>query len=67
MTERPSPASSPCLPCGIAAPLASNLNYIADTTTAVAVVAKVGSDGKVCILNSGATQIVVDVNGYLMN
>ena len=37
------------------------------TTAAVAVIAKVGVDGKVCILNSGATQVVVDVNGYFMN
>ena len=54
-------------PCGIEAPLASNLNYIASTTAAVAVLAKVGTDGKVCILNSGATQIVADVNGYFIN
>jgi hypothetical protein len=29
--------------------------------------AKVGADGKVCILNSGATDVVVDVNGYFVN
>jgi hypothetical protein len=54
-------------PCGVETPLASNLNYIANTTAAVAVFAKVGADGKVCILNSGATQIVADVNGYIIN
>ena len=54
-------------PCGITPPLASNLNYNANSTTAVAVMAKVSGDGKVCILNSGATHVVVDVNGYLMN
>ena len=54
-------------PCGIAPPLASNLNYTPGTTAAVAVIAKVGVDGKVCILNSGATQVVVDVNGYFMD
>jgi hypothetical protein len=54
-------------PCGITPPLASNLNYVAGATTAVAVIAKVASDGTVCLLNSGATHVVVDVNGYLMN
>ncbi len=54
-------------PCGIAPPLASNLNYSINSTTAVAVIAEVSSDGTVCILNSGATQLVVDVNGYFMN
>jgi hypothetical protein len=54
-------------PCGVAPPLASNLNYSENTTAAVAVVAKVGNDGTVCLLNSGATDVVVDVNGFLMN
>ena len=47
--------------CGISPPLASNVNYTPNTMSAVAVIAKVGTDGKVCILNSGATDIVVDV------
>jgi hypothetical protein len=52
-------------PCGIATPLASNLNYGIGTTVAIAAVTQVGSNGKVCLFNSGATQLVVDVNGYL--
>ncbi|MEY2415871.1 MAG: hypothetical protein QOH53_1205, partial [Ilumatobacteraceae bacterium] len=52
-------------PCGISTPLASNLNYGIGTTVAIAAVVQVGSNGKVCLFNSGATQLVVDVNGYL--
>jgi hypothetical protein len=52
-------------PCGIATPLASNLNYGIGTTVAIAAVVQVGSNGKVCLFNSGATHLVADVNGYL--
>jgi hypothetical protein len=53
-------------PCGIPAPLASNLNYGINTVVANAVIVKVGTDGKVCLRNSGPTELVVDVNGYLL-
>jgi hypothetical protein len=52
-------------PCGIATPLASNLNYGIGTTAAIAAVVQVGTNGKVCLFNSGATHLVVDVNGSL--
>ena len=52
-------------PCGIPAPLASNLNYGINTVVANAVTVKVGTDGKVCLRNSGPTELVVDVNGFL--
>ena len=51
-------------PCGIATPLASNLNFEAGTTAANAVVVKVGVDGKVCLFSSRSTQLIVDVNGF---
>ncbi|HEX3088812.1 MAG TPA: hypothetical protein VHQ23_09150, partial [Ilumatobacteraceae bacterium] len=51
-------------PCGVATPLASNLNFEAGTTAANAVVVKVGDDGKVCFFSSRSTQLIVDVNGY---
>ena len=51
-------------PCGIAPPTASNLNYGIDTTVANAVLAKVGTNGQVCLFNSGSTHLVVDVNGF---
>jgi hypothetical protein len=54
-------------PCGLNPPLASNLNYGIDTTVANAVIVKLGPAGKVCLLNSGPTHLVVDVNGYLLH
>jgi hypothetical protein len=51
-------------PCGIARPLASNLNYNVGSTVANAVIVKVGTGGKVCLYNSNPTQLIADVNGY---
>jgi hypothetical protein len=51
-------------PCGSPRPNASNLNFTAGQTIPNAVVAKVGTDGKVCLFTSGATHLVVDVDGY---
>jgi hypothetical protein len=51
-------------PCGGALPLASNLNYSVGATVANAVVVKVGAGGEVCLFNSGATQLIADVNGF---
>ena len=51
-------------PCGIEPPLASNLNYVPGQTVANAVLVKVGEGGNVCLFNSTATHIVVDVMGY---
>ncbi len=52
-------------PCGQAQPTASTLNYAAGSTVANGVVAGVGVDGKVCISTKSATNVVVDVNGYM--
>jgi hypothetical protein len=52
-------------PCGSARPNASNVNFVAGDTVANTVVAKVGSDGKVCLFVSRATDLVVDVNGWM--
>ncbi len=51
-------------PCGIDAPLASNLNYAPGQTIPNAVIAKVGTNGDVCIINSQPLQLVADVTGY---
>jgi hypothetical protein len=64
VTGPPAPGFVTVYPCGIATPLASNLNYIAGSTVANAVIVKVGSDDKVCLFNSSPTHLVVDVNGY---
>ena len=65
VTEPASAGFITVYPCGIDPPNASNLNYGVGSTVANAVIVKVGSGGQVCLLNSGPTQLVVDVNGYL--
>ena len=52
-------------PCGTAVPEASNLNYAAGQTIPNAVFAKLGADGRVCIYTYAATDLIVDVNGYV--
>ncbi len=51
-------------PCGSPRPLASNLNFPTGTVVPNAVLAKIGTGGKVCIFVSQATHIVVDVTGF---
>jgi subtilisin family serine protease len=52
-------------PCGSSRPLASNLNVVGGEIVPNAVLAKVGTDGKVCLYTSAATDIVADVNGFV--
>jgi hypothetical protein len=66
VTESELPGFVTVYPCGTR-PLASNLNYGINTTIANAVIVKVGSGGKICLFNSGPTQLIADVNGYLLN
>ena len=51
-------------PCGTPQPLASNLNFAAGQTVPNSVIAKAGTDGKVCLFSSQAINAVVDVAGY---
>ncbi len=51
-------------PCGRAQPVASQLTH-ARTTAATTVVVEPGQDGRVCVYNMAATDLVVDVNGYV--
>ena len=51
-------------PCGGVVPGASNLNFVAGQTVPNAVISKVGVGGKVCVYTSGATHLIVDVNGF---
>ena len=51
-------------PCGEAQPLASSLNFVAGGTAPNAVIARVGTDGTVCLFASNGTHLVADVNGY---
>ncbi|HWL43191.1 MAG TPA: RHS repeat-associated core domain-containing protein [Ilumatobacter sp.] len=52
-------------PCGQQLPLASNVNYTTGQVIPNAVLAKIGTGGKVCIYTSAPTHIVIDVNGYV--
>lgn len=51
-------------PCGTARPLASNLNTPAGGTVANAVIARVGSDGAVCLGANVDVNLVVDLQGW---
>jgi hypothetical protein len=51
-------------PCGADAPNASNLNYLPGQIIPNAVTTKLGTGGKVCLFTSGATDLLVDVNGF---
>ncbi len=52
-------------PAGEERPTASSLNWPAGATVPNAVTVKVGSDGKVAVVNSkGTTDVIVDVVGY---
>ncbi|MEZ5235399.1 MAG: trypsin-like serine protease [Acidimicrobiales bacterium] len=51
-------------PCG-ALPFASNLNFVAGQSVPNGVVAKVDSNGNVCLWSTTPTHLVVDVVGYV--
>ncbi len=52
-------------PCGQARPNVSSVNYVATTPVANKVVAAVPADGQVCIFTMSATDVVVDMDGWL--
>jgi hypothetical protein len=52
-------------PCGTSLPKASNVNYGPGEVVPNAVLAKVGAGGKVCVYTLAATDVIVDVNGYV--
>ncbi len=52
-------------PCGADRPNASNLNFTAGATVANNVVARVGTDGQVCVFTLAPTHLVVDVTGEI--
>ena len=51
-------------PCGTTRPFTSNFNPIARQTTHNLVAAKVGTNGKVCIFTSEATDLIADLAAY---
>ncbi len=50
-------------PCGITQPNASNVNFAAGQTIANQVIARVGSQGRVCVYTSATTHLLVDASG----
>jgi alpha-tubulin suppressor-like RCC1 family protein len=51
-------------PCGDDPPNASNLNYVAGLTVANLVVAKIGTEGQVCLFTESATHLIADITAY---
>ncbi len=58
------PGNVTVFPCGQSVPVASNLNFVAGQTIPNEVIAKVGAGGKVCLVSTTTTHLVVDVAGY---
>ncbi len=50
--------------CGAAQPATSNLNFAGGQTVAVSAIVAVGQGGQICVFNSVATHVIVDVQGY---
>lgn len=52
-------------PCGTL-PESSNVNFVAGQTVANAVLAPVSDRGTICVYVEGSTDVIVDVNGYIV-
>src|SRR6476619_3466500 len=64
VTEPAGDGYATAYPCGQQPPLASNVNFQADQTVPNLVIAKPGSDGRVCVVTSVAAHLVVDLQGW---
>ena len=53
-------------PCGQSVPTASNVNYRAGVDIANSVIVQLDAGGKACIYTFAATQLLADVNGYIV-
>ena len=51
-------------PCGSPKPQASSVNTATGQVRATLVAAKVGANGTVCLVNSGSTDLIADLQGY---
>ena len=52
-------------PCGSARPEASTLNYATGQTIANGATIKLGTGGKICVYSDQATDLIVDVTGFI--
>jgi hypothetical protein len=64
VTDTQGPGFVTVFPCGSAVPTASSLNYSAGQTIPNAVIAKIGTNGQICLFTLATTHLIVDVNGY---
>jgi hypothetical protein len=51
-------------PCGTPLPTASTVNYVPGDTIANSTIIEIGTGGKVCIFNSGTTDLLADITGW---
>ena len=63
-TNTQSPGFLTVFPCGTPTPNASNVNYSTNTTIPNAVIAKIGTNGNICVFTYATTDLIIDVNGY---
>ena len=64
-TNTTGPGFFTVFPCGVAVPTASNVNFTgAGLTTPNAVIAKLGTGGKVCVYALTTADLIIDVAGY---
>ena len=66
-TEPTGPGYVTVYPCGATRPTASNLNYTAGQTIPNAVIAKIGTGGKICFFSQTTTHLIVDVASYFIS
>lgn len=65
-TNTAGPGFLTVFPCGQTAPTASNVNFsAAGVTTPNAVIARLGTGGKLCVFALTTTDVIIDVAGYL--
>jgi hypothetical protein len=65
VTEPAAPGYITVYPCDRTRPVASNVNFTTGQTVANSVIAKVATNGTICLFSSADTHMVVDVNGFV--
>ena len=65
VTQPDGPGWVSAYPCGTPFPTSSTVNFTAGQTVPNSVIAKAGTDGRVCIRTSTATHVVVDMTGSM--
>jgi hypothetical protein len=65
VTKTAAPGYLTVFPCGEPIPPTSTLNYAANATVPNFVLARVGAGGQVCLFSLAATDVIVDVAGFL--